>query len=37
MRHYLLQILEEEGDYIGIPTIVTFTKKYIGKITENTL
>ena len=27
MRHYLLQLLEQEEDYVGIPTIITFTKK----------
>ena len=45
MRHYLLQILEQEEDYVGIPTIMSQkitkitknSKNYIGKITENTL
>ena len=31
MRHYLRQILNQEEDY------VTFTKNYMGQITENTL
>ena len=41
MRHYLLQNLEQEEDFVGIPTIMShlqkITKNYIGKITENTL
>ena len=28
MRRYLLQILNQEDDYFGIPTL---TKRYVGK------
>ena len=27
MRHYLLQILEQEEDYVGIPTIMSHLQK----------
>ena len=29
MRHYLLQILNQEEDYVGIPTIMSFLQKVI--------
>ena len=29
MRHYLLQILEQEEDYVGIPTIMSHLQKII--------
>ena len=29
MQHYLLQILEQEEDYVGIPTIMSHLQKII--------